>query len=162
MNWLDIVIIVTLVIDLLIGLKQGLIVGLLSLLGMIVGVILASNYSHVVGGWLGFISNENVANIVGYAIILVVVLIITFVLARVLKSAVSAIMLGWVDHVAGAVFGLFLGMVFWGAMLAIWVKYVGPGSIPDSVMGRFLLDRFPLILALMPKEFDAIRSFFNN
>jgi membrane protein required for colicin V production len=160
MNWLDIVIIVTLVINLLIGLKQGLIVGLLSLLGLVIGVILASNYNHVVASWLTFISNENIASIIAFAIILVAVMIIAFLLARVLKAAVSAIMLGWVDHLAGAVFGLFMGALFWGAVLAAWVKFVGPGIIPDSVMGKILLDRFPLILALLPNEFNLIRDFF--
>jgi len=38
---------------------------------------------------------------------------------------------------------------------------LGAGSIiTESIVAAILLDRFPLILALLPDEFDVIRSFF--
>jgi len=70
-------------------------------------------------------------------------------------------MLGWVNHLGGAVFGLVLGAIFCGALLATWVKFLGAtGAITESNLAFILVDFFPVVLALLPEEFDAVRSFF--
>jgi len=53
-----------------------------------------------------------------------------------------------------------MGTVLWGALLATWVKFFGTELVTESAVAAILLDRFPLILALLPGEFDMIRSFF--
>ena len=161
MNWLDIVIIIALAISTFLGFKTGLIKTALSLAGLIVGVILAGRCYVTFSEWLSFIPNENAAKIAAFAIIVIGVMIIATVLARLLKWAASVMMLGWVNHLGGAVFGLVLGAIFCSALLAIWVKWLGVGSIiTESIVAALLLDKFPLILVLLPDEFDAIRSFF--
>ena len=161
MNWLDLVIIVALAISTFIGFKTGIIKAALSLAGLIVGVILAGRYYVTFSGWLSFIPNENVAKIAAFAIILIGIMVIAAILARLLKWTVSVMMLGWVNHLGGAVFGLALGAIFCSALLAIWVKWLGVGStITESIVAALLLDKFPLILALLPDEFNTIRSFF--
>ena len=88
-------------------------------------------------------------------------MVIAITLARLLKWAASVMLLGWVNRLGGATLGLVLGAIFCGALLAIWVKWLGVGStITESIVAALLLDKFPLILALLPDEFDAIRSFF--
>ena len=161
MNWLDIVIIVLIAIPTLIGLRTGIIKAALSLAGVIVGVILAGRFYAALAGRLTFIPQENVAGIFAFAIILVAVMIIAGVLASVLKWVASAVMLGWVNRLGGAVFGFLLGAVFCAALLAIWVKFLGlVGPVADSGLATILLDRFPAVLALLPEEFNSIRSFF--
>ena len=160
MNWLDIVLLVALAIPTFIGLKQGLIKAVLSLVGLIIGVILASNFYEALGSRLGFIPNPDIANITAFILILVGVLVIATILARLLKFIVSIVMLGWVNYLGGAVFGLLLGAILWGAILAIWVKFLGTELIMESLVASVLLDKFPLVLALLPSEFDTIRSFF--
>jgi len=162
MNWLNIVIIVALAISTFLGLRIGIIKAVLSLAGVIVGVVLAGQYYVALADVLPFFSEtSNVAKVVAFAIILIVVMVIAAVAARFLKWAASVTMLGWVNQLGGAVFGLALGAIFCGALLAAWVKWLGVGStITESVVSAFLLDKFPLILALLPDEFDAVRSFF--
>ena len=220
MNWLDIVILLALAVPTFIGLKQGIIKAAMSLAGVIVGAILASNFSEELGGALGFIDNPDIASIVAYVIILVAVMVIASVLAKVLKFTVKAVMLGWVDRLGGAVFGFLIGALFMGALLAAIVNFSdavegvvgdaiddaipdavqeavadvvdaaedaiadavddiapgageevaatvvssdddrGPQFIRDSVLAGILLDKFPLVLALLPSEFDAVRDFF--
>lgn len=160
MNWLDIVLIVVLVIPALVGLRRGLIKAALSLAGLIVGVILAGNFYGSVSGLFGFTNNQEVANILAFALILVLVIVAATVLARLLKFAVSVVMLSWVDHLGGAVFGFLLGAIFLGALLATWVQFFGIGLVTESFLAGVLLDKFPLVLALLPSEFDAVRDFF--
>ena len=161
MNWLDIVIIVVIAITTLIGLRTGIIKAALSLAGLIVGVILAGRYYLPLSEQLAFIPQASVAKIVAFAIILVGVMIIAGVLASLLKWAASVVMLGWVNHLGGAVFGLVLGAIFCGALLATWVKFLGIAeAITESNLAFILVDFFPVVLALLPEEFDAVRSFF--
>ena len=161
MNWLDIVIIVAITVPTVIGLRIGMIKAALSLAGLIVGVIVAGRYYLPLSEQLSFISQESVAEIAAFIIILVGIMIIAAVLARLLKWTASVIMLGWVNHLGGAVFGLVLGAILCGALLAIWVKFLGvTEAITESSLASILVDFFPLVLALLPDEFDAVRPFF--
>ena len=161
MNWLDIVIIVALAISTFFGLRMGIIKAVLSLAGLIVGVILAGRYYMPLSEQLHFITQAGIARIVAFAIILIGVMIIAAVLAKFLKWAASVVMLGWANHLGGAIFGFVLGAVVCGAILAILIKFLGiAGIIVESNIAAILLDNFPLVLALLPSEFDTIRSFF--
>ena len=161
MNWLNIVIIIVIVISAFGGLKNGLIKAVLSLAGLIVGVVLAGRYYIPLSEQLAFIPQDNIARIVAFAIILIGMILVTGLLASLLTWTVSTVMLGWVNRVGGAVFGLVFGAIFCGALLTIWVKFLGIQSIiVESVVATILLDSFPVVLALLPDEFDAVRSFF--
>ncbi len=163
MNWLDIVIIVLIIISTLIGLRVGMIKAVLSLAGVIVGIILAGRYNAALAEQLSFIPQANLARIVAFAIILVGVMLIAAVIARLLSSLISAVMLGWLNHLGGAVFGLVMGAILCSALLAIWAKFIGvAGPIAGSTLAAILLDRLPLVLALLPDEFGAIRSFLQK
>ena len=161
MNWLDIIIIVLIAIPTLIGLRIGIIKAALSLAGVIIGVILAGRFYVALSEQLTFIPQENLAKIAAFAIILVIVMLVAGILASVLKWLASIVMLGWVNRLGGAVLGLVLGAIFCGVLLAIWAKLLGPERlITESGLAMLLLDRFPMVLALLPEEFDAVRSFF--
>lgn len=161
MNWLDIAFVSIIAIATLTGLWLGLIKAALFQAGIIVGVILAGRFYTPLSEQLTFISQEGIAKIVAFAIILIGVMIIALVLARLLKWAASMMMLGWVNRLGGAVFGLLLGATICGAFLAAWVKFFGAGeTITESIAAGILLGYFPLVLGLLPEEFGTVRSFF--
>jgi membrane protein required for colicin V production len=87
-------------------------------------------------------------------------MVAAFFFARLLKSAIKVVMLNWVDRVGGTVFGLLVGAILWGAILAAWVRFFGSGLVTESLLASVLLDIFPLVLGLLPGEFDSIRNFF--
>jgi membrane protein required for colicin V production len=164
MNWLDIVIIVAMVVAVFGGLKNGLIKGVVTLAGLILGIVLAGRYYQTLGALLPA-SWGGAADIVGFVIILAVVMLIAMVIAFLLRNLLKAIMLGWLDRLGGAVFGLLMAAFSWGALLAVLSQYVGAlGSFGDIVAGsalaKFLLDIFPFILGLLPAEFDVVTGFF--
>ena len=158
MNWLDIVIIVAIAITTFIGLKIGLIKAVLSLVGLIVGVVLARLFYVPLSEQLGFIPQATVAKVVAFAIIMIGVMIIAGVLAMVLKWITSVMMLGWVNRIGGAVFGLVLGAIICGAFLALWVEIFGAGEVIANSSLASILSRFPSILGLMPGEFGSTGS----
>ena len=92
MNWLDIVVLLVIIVGTFVGLKIGLIKAAFSVAGIIVGVILAGRFYSPLAGFLSFIPQDGVAQIVAFAIILIGVMIIAAVLAAVLKWTASAIL----------------------------------------------------------------------
>jgi membrane protein required for colicin V production len=162
MNWLDVVILVLIAVPAVAGLKFGVIKILFTVVGIIIGVVLAGHFSDSLAGALKFIDDPRWAEIAAFAFIMIAVLILSGVAAGLLSSVLSAILLGWVNRLGGAILGIVLGGIFCGAILTMWVKYLGIGdSVIDSALAGFLLDGFPFILGLLPDEFDSVRSFFD-
>jgi membrane protein required for colicin V production len=162
MNWLDIVIIIVVAIATIIGLSKGIIRMVLTVVGLVVGIIVAGRYYTPFSEYLTFISPPGWAKVAAFAIILIGIMVAAALLSRLLERASSAVMLGWANRLVGAILGFLLGALLIGAILAIWVKYIGtPGAIEQSRLAPILLSQFPRVLALLPDEFDAIRSFFN-
>lgn len=160
MNWLDIVIIVVLALSVLSGLVRGFISTVLGLAGLILGIYLAGRYYVAFGDWLP-IANTSTANIVAFAIILVAVIALAGIAAFFLRRLVSMIMLGWADKLLGAVCGLILGALLCGTVLALLSHFLNiEGTVSGSWLASFLLDRFPIVLGLLPGEFDGVRQLF--
>jgi membrane protein required for colicin V production len=161
MNWLDAVIILALAVATFLGFRTGVIKAALSLAGLIVGIILAGRYYVPLSEHLSIIPSDSAARVAAFIIILIAVGLLAALLAQLLKWVTSAIMLGWVDRLGGAIFGLLMGALFYSVLLAVWVNFLGmSGPIVESSLANILLSRFPIVLALLPDEFDAIRSFF--
>ena len=159
MNWLDIVILILIAVPTFIGLKAGIVKALFIVVGGIVGIVLAGRFSDQLGAAF---SDEGWAKVVAFAIILLAVLLVASIAAKLVKWALSAVLLGWVNRLGGAVLGFILGAFFCGAVLTMWVKYIGIGdTVSGSPLARFLLDGFPLALGLFPAEFDSVRDFFD-
>jgi membrane protein required for colicin V production len=160
LNWLDVVIIITMVISFIGGFFTGLVRGLLSLVGMLAGIVLAGRFYPAVAGWLIFIHGDNAANIVAFAMILMAVLIVFGIVATIIHKALSVISLGCLDHFGGAFIGIIVNALTWAALLALWAKFFGSAAVANSLMAGFLLDKFPVVLSLLPSDFQSVRDFF--
>jgi len=161
MNWLDIVIIVVAVLLGAVGLRQGIIKTVFGIAGLIGGIVLAGRYYDELAAVLSS-SGATWVNIAAYAIILIATLIVVGVIGRLVAKLVHLVLLGWLDRLVGCILGVFIGSLLCAAILAIVVNYY-PGTeavISQSGLARFLMEGFPLLLALLPGEFDFIRDFF--
>jgi len=161
MNWLDIVIIVVAVLLGIAGLRQGIVKTVFGIAGLIGGIVLAGRYY---GGLAALLSPSGAtsANIAAYVIILLATLIVASLIGALVARLVHLTILGWLDRLVGCVLGIVIGFLSCAAVLAIVGKYY-PGTeaaISQSVIAKFLMERFPLLLALLPEEFDFIRDFF--
>ena len=172
MNWLDIVIIVIAVIRAYIGWNQGFIRAVISIAGLIVGILLAGQFADDLAELMG---GAQWAYFVAFAIILIVVLIISDIIGGILKKFTKLAMMGWLDSLAGMVLGLLVGAVAVAAILAAagaWAhllpeheiiesaKQGMSKAIADSSLAELLIDKFRLVLGLLPEKFDTIQKFF--
>jgi len=161
MNWLDIVIMIGIGVVTFFGVRKGIIKIALILAGLVVGIFLAGRYHVLFSQHLTIIHQPGWAKVAAFAIIFIGVMAIAIVLARLLGWATSAMMLGWANRLGGGILGFIVGALFCGALLAMWVKFLGmTGAIAGSTIAPILLNQFPRVLVLLPKEFGAIRSFF--
>lgn len=161
MNWLSIVIIVVALVLGFIGLRNGIIKTAFAIAGLIAGIALAGRYY---GGLAALLSptGANWANIAAYAIILISTFIVAGVIGWLVAKVAHIALLGWLDRLVGFVLGVFIGSLLCAAILAIIVRWY-PGAetnIAQSAVARFLMAGFPLLLTLLPGEFDFIRDFF--
>jgi membrane protein required for colicin V production len=136
------------------GLSIGIIRAALSLAGLVLGVILAGHYYLPFSQLLDAFLQPEVAKVLAFAIILIGIMVAAAFLAIFLRRGASAIKLGWADRLGGAVFGLAMGAIFCGALLALWVKFAGSaGAITESTLA-------PILLGLLDYLPDSVRSFF--
>ena len=163
MNWLDVVIVVFCGLLGLVGLRLGLIKIALSLAGLVLGIYLAGTYYVELGSKLTFINEEGLAKIVGFIIIFFATLLAAGIVAGILHRVLNIVLLGWVDKLGGFAGGALFGAVICAALLAIIIKYTNLGVdnfVAQSQVAACIVERFPLLLGLLPQEFDAVRQFF--
>jgi membrane protein required for colicin V production len=160
MNWLDIVLIVALVLSLLIGIWYGLIRMLFTLAGVIIGLLLAGVYADSLADKLTFMDTSG-AHMLAFLIILMGTIIVASILGVLVKMLFKNTPLGIADKIGGAILGLLVGAIFIGGILAIYLKYVGPEQIiVTSPTAGFVVDKFGIVLGLLPSQFDTIKSYF--
>lgn len=163
MGWLDIVIIVVLVITALIGFKRGLTKTVLPLAGIILGLFLAGRFCGPMAGWLSsWLESPNQSTIVAFAVIFILVTVVALALSSLMNRLLRLMLLGWVDKLGGAVFGLAIGGLIPAILLAVITRSNFSGvedTVRDSSVAAFLLYQFYFVLGLLPQEFDAMRQF---
>jgi membrane protein required for colicin V production len=161
MNWLDILIVLSLVGGVVGGLISGLIRSLLSFAGLALGIFLAGRLYPTVAGWLTFIHSQSAANIAAFAFVFLAVVLVFAIVGLILRQIASAVTLGWLDRLLGGLLGLLISGVVWGALLSLWIHYFPNNFVKDSVLAQFLVERFPLVLSLLPSSLQGVKDFFN-
>jgi uncharacterized membrane protein required for colicin V production len=120
-NWLDIVLIAVIVVAALIGMRFGLIRGAITAVGVYIGWLLAGQYSDDIGALFEESpSNDALVTVISYAVIMVGALIVSGILARLVRPLLTVFTLGMsslVDRLGGLVVGLLIGVAIAGALI---------------------------------------------
>ncbi|MCD6358606.1 MAG: CvpA family protein, partial [Dehalococcoidia bacterium] len=162
MSWLDIVIIVVGLGLAILGLSKGLIRMAFSVIGLIGGITLAGIYYESLAEILSS-SGDSWAGIAAFAIIVIVTMIVANLVGTLVKKATNLLLLGWIDRALGFILGAIGGGMFCAAVLSIVSKYFpgwGQDVVAQSTMAGLVMERFPLLLGLLPDEFNFISDFF--
>lgn len=146
MHWMDILAIVIVAWFVVKDYFNGLISSSFRLIGLILGIIIGSNYSVGVGNALfaRFDWNPTLTMALGFVIIFLGVVIIAQVLANLIRAAMNLILLGWVDKLGGIALGalkavIILSVIFWIFDLMPqnnWVPQIKRNSITYQKLQR--------------------------
>ena len=162
MNGLDIIIGITLALGAFAGLRRGIVGMLLPMAGLLIGVHLAGRYYLTLAERV-FHSQSNSTRMIAFVLIVLAGLVAASIVAAIIGRTLSLISLGWLNGLLGGFLGVLLGVFAWGALLAVFISFpalVPEGLIRDSFLASVIVGRFPLLLALLPSEFDRVKVFF--
>lgn len=113
MTLVDWAIVIILICAVLGGLKQGFFRSVCALGGLILGLVLAAwNYKKAAALIFPLVKMPAVANTIGFLFIALVVMALVGLVGSLLARTFRLLGLGWLDGLAGAVFGFFQGALF--------------------------------------------------
>lgn len=158
MNWLDIVILLVVLAFTLSAYSAGLIREVVTLFAIVLGIVIAGLlYDDLATDVLVFIDDADAALAVSFLILFGAIYLLGQLTAYMLKRAASLLMLGWADRLGGALFGLLKGLIVVEVLLILFAAYPQlslDDAIDDSRLAPFFLDDVPLVLRVLPGEFD--------
>jgi membrane protein required for colicin V production len=164
MNWLDIVIVLIVAFFAATAFSAGLIRELVTLVAAVVGVVVAGLFhDELARDVLVFIDDETAAKAVAFLVLLGAIFLAGQLIAIMLKQAATILLLGWADRLGGALFGALKGLVVVEVLLILFVTYPQLGlddAIEDSRLATVFLDAVPVLLLILPNEFEqAVDTF---
>jgi membrane protein required for colicin V production len=158
MNWLDAIILIALIGFTVAAFRAGLIREVVTLVAVVVGVLIAGHYyDDLADDVLLFIKNDKAAKVTAFLSLFGSVALMGQLAALLMKQAVSILLLGWLDHLAGAAFGLLKGLVLVELFLMFFATFPYLGlddAIDGSGIAPLFLDNGPALLKLLPGEFN--------
>ena len=119
MNFFDWILIVLFALGALWGYRSGLITGALTVASLYVASLVSSQFSERVVGIISQnVEAESVATALSYVVIYVGVFIAGRIVAKILKTMLSMVLLGWLDKIGGIALGLVAGFLIVGAVVS--------------------------------------------
>ncbi len=159
MNWLDAVIILIMLSFLFWGLVKGLILIFFFFFWLAVGTKLAWTYYLPLSGRLGFIQNAMAMKVVAFALILLAVLIVSWIVGALLRKLVNLVSLGFFDRLGGAVLGLGLGVFFSVVLVAVLLRFPLfdlSETVFHSKLAVFLMEWLAFFFSLLPGDLGQV------
>ena len=143
MNYIDIVILIPVLWLAFKGLKKGLVKEIASLLALILGIWLASTFSHYLVTVLEDKTalDQNYIPLIAFGIVFVLVVILVHLISNGLDKLVNAIALKAINKLGGAVFGTAKALLIVAAVLFLLNQFivVKMELIPQEVTENSLL-----------------------
>jgi membrane protein required for colicin V production len=136
--------------------------------GIVSGITLAGFFYEAVANWLStWLKSSTQAAVAAFAIIFIAgTLVITKIfqsLAAMLDKPPYKSFIDKFNGLGGTILGLAIGGLVSGALLTIIAKFYYTSveaTMRGSALASFLLNNFPFVLRILPKEFDIVRHFF--
>ena len=115
MNFLDLILAIPLGWLIFKGYRRGLIFELASLAGVALGTMLAVRFARWFADWVGF-TGQN-AFIIAFFILFVAVVVLSMALGKLVERFVKLVHVGFLNNLAGALFGLLKGLCILGVLV---------------------------------------------
>lgn len=141
------------------GYSAGLLREAIVLMAAVVGVALAGQaYDELANDVNNFIDDEQDSLRVAFLSLIGAVVLGGVIVSFVIKTTLTVFDLGSLDSLGGAVCGAIKAFVLIEAVLIAFITFPALGmadAIDDSAFGSLLIERLPVLKALLPAVFDA-------
>ncbi|PKP29860.1 MAG: colicin V production protein [Bacteroidetes bacterium HGW-Bacteroidetes-17] len=167
MNILDIILIIPIVWLMYRGFQKGFIIELSSLVALILGIYFAINFSYFASNFLtrNFDIGDKYLAIFAFVFTFMVIVFVVFMIGKILEKFVDIILLGFVNKIAGAAFGIIKAVFLLSVILWIINSFdYSKSIIKENTKQKSLLyspiEQFaPMIVPKL--SLDQIRKFEN-
>ena len=122
MNIVDIIILCCCAPAIVHGLSKGFVSQAFSLVALVAGVWLSFKFSGVVGDWLSSFLDLSgaVLHIIAFALILILVSVVMWLLGELVEGLLKVVMLGWLNKLLGIVFALIKAFLIVGLVVFLF------------------------------------------
>ncbi len=160
MNFIDIILIIPIIWFIYRGYKKGFIIEIASLVALLLGIYAAIHFSGNVTSFLdSFIDLEKkYLDIISFTLIFIAVIIIVMLIARLLEKIIKVVMLGFLNRIIGAVFGLIKIIVILSFLLLIInvfddkEKLISKENKQNSMLYEAVASIAPMIISFFQTE----------
>ena len=161
MATLDLILLCCFIPGIIRGISKGFLEQALALAGIVLSVWAAFRFSAQVCTWLKpYVDvSETTLNVISFALILVAISLLVFLLAKLLTKVLETAMLGWLDKTLGLVFALAVNALVIGVFIILFdtvnLKFglVKPEVLERSIVYTSLRDLSYLV-------FPYLKAFF--
>jgi membrane protein required for colicin V production len=157
MNWLDLLILLTIAWFTIAGATAGLPREMITLVSMLLGVILAGLfYERLADDFDVLVGSRRAGGILGFSAIFVAIYGAGQIAAVLLKNAALTLTFGPLDHTGGLLVGLLKGVILVEVVLIVLSRYhfeTTVNAIDGSLLAPLFLEGIPFVLRLLPGEF---------
>ena len=161
MTLVDWVVVIIMIAAVIAGMAQGFFRSVCSLGGLVLGLAVAAwNYSHLAQVFLPVVRIPAVANTIAFLLIALFVMALSALVGNLLAKALKMIGLGWLDSIAGAVFGFFQGVVLVVVFVLVVVAFFPQEQwLAQSTLPRMFFGALHVSTHITPSELsERVRS----
>ncbi len=166
MNYIDIIILILLLLAAISGYRKGLVVELASLAALILGIWGAFEFSDITAEFLveNFNWHWKYLNIVSFILTFIVIVILVHVVGSVVNKIVETAMLGFLNRLAGIVFGILKSALVLSVILVVFdridrdVKFIPEDTKAESKLYQPLRNFVPSLFPFIEEWVDDINN----
>lgn len=124
MNYIDIILLILIILAAISGFKKGLVAEVASLAALILGIWGAIEFSYITSDFLveNFDLQTEYLNIISFVVTFVVIVILVHIVGNVVNKMLETVMLGFVNKLAGLVFGVLKSVLILSIILVVFDK----------------------------------------
>ncbi len=156
MSWIDVVLLLVIACSVLAGFASGFARVGVGFATLIVGMFCGFWFYGIVAAYvIDYVSSHAIANLIGFFVILVGVLIVGAIIGRILAKFFKWVGLSWLDRLLGGVFGVVRGFVVAAAMVTVLLAFAPsppPPSVVNSRVLPYVISVSDVLAALTPHE----------
>ena len=163
MNWVDVLLLVVVGFSVVAGFSSGFARVGVGFVATILGILCGFWFYGIPAQYvLDYVSSRTIANLIGFFVVFIGIVLIGAVVGRVLARFFKWIGLSWFDRLLGGAFGLVRGVLIAIALVTVLVAFAPsppPRSIVESKAMPYVLDASNVLAAVTPHEIkEAFRD----
>jgi membrane protein required for colicin V production len=162
-TWIDILLVLVIGFSILSGFTAGFARVGVGFIATLLGIFLGFWCYGIAAAYvLDYVSSHTIANLIGFFVIFIGVVLIGAVIGQLLGKLFKWIGLSWLDRLLGAGFGFIRGVVMAVALITVLLAFAPsppPRSVLNSKLMPYMLDASNILATLTPREVkDAFRD----